>query len=812
MAQAVFQVDRAPMRERTGLCDRALRLKEQILAIEPQVDVERIDILLRVYKETEGERPIVRRAKLFERMCREKTIFIDDNPFVGTVTRFQIGHYPYPEYGCESWTSQKTFGGHFGRYPNKPEYLPSFEKAIEYWKDKNVHHKTMKFVKERLGIDLDEFSHAGVFGGIPVHFTMPLNAPDMTRILKSGFNGVIAEMEEARSKLDIGLAKDFDKLEFYDSAISALKSVIELAGRYAALAREMAEKETDPERKQELEEISQRCQWVPANPPRTFREAIQFQWFVQVADWIECGGIGTTPGRFPQYMYPYYIKDKQAGRIDDEEAIGLIQLYFLKLQTLSEQIQQDFLFLISSARVAQMITLGGVTRDGKDATNELDYFCIEAQLRNRLPEPLLNLVYHDKLPEELLLKSVELIRTGIGQPAVYNSDVMIQRNLLHHASEGVTLQDARDSVTIGCTQNVMHGTDSMWEVGLNVAKMMELALNNGKDPLTGLQVGPQTGDCFATYAELEEAVREQLRYCLPLLRKATRMSWQLMRDYPTPFASALIDGCVKKGEDQLGDAAKYTMASGTVMVAVVDLANSLAAIKKLVYEDKKITLEQLKEALAANFEGNGYREIQKMCLRAPKYGNDDDYVDSIAKEWFDFCWEEHQKIGGDYRNRLAMPEAFSVEFHTFFGAATGALPEGREARVALTDASVSAHPGTDTKGPTALVNSAVKVLDAVKYGTNHLNMKFHPSTLEGMKGAKSLISLIKTYCDLGGYHIQFNCVSGETLRDAQLHPEKYRGLVVRVAGFSAFFVALSKMTQDEIISRTELKLGALFCR
>ena len=336
-----------------------------------------------------------------------------------------------------------------------------------------------------------------------------------------------------------------------------------------------------------------------------------------------------------------------------------------------------------------------------------------------------------------------------------------------------------------------------------MSKMLELALNNGKDPLSSRQIGPQNGGSFKSYEELHDAVKKQFEHFFSLLRSINRLSWNVMRELPVPWASALNPECIKKGKDLHEGGARYSAGSSTVAVGTVDLANSLAAIKKVVFEDKKITIEQLKEALAADFEG--YEDIQQMCLNAPKYGNNDDYVDSIAKEWFEIFWRKHREFPDDFLGRPIKPEALSVTTHAFLGANTGALPNGRKARTAITDASVSAQPGTDISGPTALINSAAQVLDPVRFGANHFNMKFHPSALEGLEGTRKFLSLLKTYMDLGGYHVQFNCVSADTLKEAQIHPDEYRDLVVRVAGFSAFFIHLDKQVQDEIIKRTELK-------
>jgi formate C-acetyltransferase len=447
------------------------------------------------------------------------------------------------------------------------------------------------------------------------------------------------------------------------------------------------------------------------------------------------------------------------------------------------------------------LSLGGLTAEGEDATNELDYLVLEAQERIRLPEPLVNVVYHDKLSDDFLLRCVDLIRTGIGQPAFHNVEVAIERHLFNHKT---SLGEARTIGIAGCVQSVVAGcTDMAWESSLNGAKMVELVLNNGKDPRGGVQLGPQTGDIetFKTYDDFYQAIIEQLKYFVPMSRVASRVGWNITRDFPVPFGSAVVRDCIKKGKDLADGGAKYSFGDGVSMVGVIDLANSLASIKQLVFEENRITLSQLREALDADFED--YEEVQKWCLGTPKYGNDDESVDSIAKELYEISYVEHQKFP-DHLDRPTEPSAYSVTRHWALGKLTGALPNGRKARLALCDASVSAQPGTDKNGPTALVKSAAKVIDTVKYSCNHLNMKFHPSALKGLDGARKFLSLIKTYCDLGGYHVQFNCVSGETLKDAQLHPENYRDLIVRVAGFSAYFIHLDREVQDEIIRRTEL--------
>ncbi|UCG83653.1 MAG: hypothetical protein JSW38_02240, partial [Dehalococcoidia bacterium] len=423
-----------------------------------------------------------------------------------------------------------------------------------------------------------------------------------------------------------------------------------------------------------------------------------------------------------------------------------------------------------------------------------------------LPEPAITVFYHDKMPEDFLHACVELIRTGIGQPQFKNYDVAVQRELYH---QQCSLEEAREVSTVYCVSVALPKSCAVCFSGpFNMAKVIEMTFNNGRDPMTGdIQMGPKTGEVksFTSWEKFYEAFRQQLSYAMLRHREFNLIELNTVAEFrPVPFRSAIHNDCIERGLSLDAGGARY-YSGGPLYTAGIDVANSLTAIKKLVYDEKKITLKKLKEALDANFEG--YEEIQRMCLDAPKFGNDDDYADKMARQVWDLVYDIYKGSPLDRNRKGSRPEPYSIALHNFFGYITGALPTGRNAGEALTDASVSAMPGTDLSGPTALVKSAAGAMDTVKYGTNHLNMRFHPSNLEGVKGAKALISLIKTYMALGGDHIQFNSISTETLKDAQVHAENYQDLVVRVAGFSAFYVHLDKGIQDEIIKRTELSFS-----
>lgn len=789
--------------EKRKLSERVQRIKERLLTATPHVDVAKIKFQLEIFQENDGQPSVIKRARLFDKLCSEKSIFIDENPLVGTLTAYEYGSYPIPDFGSRWLKRADTFHLQRGKASVSAEEREWINKAADYWDEANIFNRTREIALQSLGMDIRLLQKCG-FGTefTPGGFTGV--TPDFAKVLNKGFNGIIAEIEEEQAKIDIGAPDGINKWYFYQGALRCLQGMIKLAHRYASLAEEMASRETNPGRKRELKTIAETCRHVPANPARNFYEALQSVWFAGLGVWIESPFVlNCPPSRFPQYMYPFYKKDKEEGKLTDEEAIELIQLYFLKLNSLA-QVLPPHGFAWSQSRLGQHLCLGGYTADGEDATTELDWLILEAQQQIRLPEPLVDLLYHDRLPHDLLLKCVDLVKTGIGQPAMHNIDKAVESHLYH---EKMPLAEARNLSIVGCVQTQIPGYScTPWEGGFNIAKMIELALNNGKDPLSGNQVGPQTGEpeTFRSYDEFYAAFLEQLQHFIPLQRKINRIAWNVARDFPVPFSSALANDCISVGKDTMDGGIRYNQANGTTFVAGIDAANSLAVIKKLVFEEKKVTMKRLGEALAADF--NGYEDVQRMCLEAPKYGNDDDYVDSIAKHVYEACYDEHQKFP-DFLGRPTKPEAYSVTVHFAVGRFTGALPSGRKARTPLTDASVSATPGTDKNGPTALAKSAARVIDTAKWGGNHLNMKFHPTALTGIEGSRKLLSLVKTYFDLGGFHVQFNCVSSKTLKDAQLHPENYRELVVRVAGFSAFFIHLDRAVQDEIIKRTELSFN-----
>jgi formate C-acetyltransferase len=789
------------VKEQGAATERVIKLKESFHESSPTLCPERVRFLAEAYQENEGKPPITIRARVYEKFLKGMSLNIDENPIVGNLSRHRVGMVPYPEYSCNWMKKELEAITAFGKAPISEQDQELLIEAAAYWKNRCTYPLTQEIHADKYNGEptRNELQFAAGVWIIPVGVPPGRISVDYGKVLNKGLNGVIAEAQQQLNILPIGTSEALSKKDFLEAVIISCNAVIALANRYADLAADMAQKESDPARKKELEDISQICRWVPANPARTFREAIQSFWFTHLAVHMELNSSGISPGRFPQYMYPFYKKDMEEGRITREEVIELLELLFIKFTEIIRFWAQSF-FAKDMGNLLQNISLGGLTPDGQDATNEMDYLMIEAQRRVRMIQPNLSILYHDKLPEELLLKATELVRTGLGMPSFFNADLNIE-SLVRY---GASLEDARNQCQIGCVERgFSHGAGPMLGGAINMPKMLELALHDGKDTVSGKQAGLHTGspEKFVSFQELSDAIKKQLQHFMPRYTDYEYTSHAINAQYfPTPFVSALVDDCIKKGLDVNSGGARYYMA-GFGPVGIVDLGDSLAAIKKYVFEEKRLTIGELSKALEANFEG--YEEIHKLLLNAPKYGNEDDYVDNLVREWYDIFYDEQRKLK-DHLGQPLIPFAISVSWHGPLGAKTGALPSGRKAGMPLADGSVSASQGCDKNGPTALMKSASKAIDTVKYFSSLLNMKFHPSPLSKTEGLIKLIALIKTYMHLGGHHVQFNVVNVETLKDAQIHPENYKDLIVRVAGFSAYFIHLDPVIQNEIISRTEL--------
>ncbi len=795
------------------MTERVKRLREALRVDKFPICTEKAQIIMESYIRNEGRPPIIRRAQATADYLDKKSIYIDDDELI-------VGNIASKHMGMEAGSNGPAWpdddlddllaGGQITISDEDRKILRSMD---EYWLGKG------KTQDERQGSYYDDErlwpfikkgflcppwkrkdqgrgqGAAGVGWGLGMGPTC-LILPDYAKVIHEGLGKVIKEAEEELKNIRYYDADSVYKADFLKATLIVFPAIIRLAKRYSALAKKMALEEKDEKRKAELLEIAETCNWVPENPARTFREGVQSFFFY----WIMVAS-GTTPGgRFDQYMYPLYKKDIEEGRINDDEVLELLECLRIKIMQLNfvggGKGQREK--WAGMARWHNFI-IGGCDKDGKDATNPLSYLLLEAARDCQTPHPTLTVRVSSQTPRELMIKALEVVRTGIGMPAFISEDGYI--NFL--VNEGVDIREARDFGIAGCLDVQLPGKSRNNAFGMFIVPLvLELALNNGRDPKTGDLLGIETGEFkdFKTYEDFLNAFKKQLEHIMGQIAEEHNILLIAQRDmFPDVVHSALLEDGIKVGKDGLNRKMMFENGSAINMVGMVNTVDSLAAIKKLVYDEKKITAEQLKAALDANWEG--YEDIQKMCKECPKFGNDDDYVDSIAVD----MWETYSQIARSFNSVFdshVIPTAISITAHAPGGALCGATPDGRYAGETFADGSLSPVQGMDKNGPTAVLRSAMKI-DQDKFMATLLNMKFHPSALKDESDLEKLANMIKAYFANKGKHIQFNVVDRETLIKAKKDKEKYRDLIVRVAGYSAYFVTLTPKVQDEIIARTE---------
>ena len=780
-------------------------LKEELRSTPQTLDFERIRIMYDVYKDTVGRDQIIRRATFLAEVLDRKKLYIDDNLFVGALAGKTKAIYTHPEWNVIWMKEEKTV-----EKSETEEERVANAWALEYWDKRSLKTRTEEIFEERYGFDPKPAYNAGLIANF---HDWPggggnLNYP---KVYNEGLASMIKDVEERKMSLDMRL-ENAPKFYLYEASLILMKAVIRWANRYAKLAREMAAKEKDDTRKAELIAIAETCEWVPEHPARNLREAIQSHFFCHMVAELEQIGCGYSEAFLGQLLEPFYQADKAAGLITYDDAVFMFKNLIIKLNDINyyygERIQKA-----NSADLGQSITLAGYNEDGGDATAEMDYVILDACGYLALPQPPLSCALTEKTPGKLLEKVLDCIGTGLGMPQFVNADVMLKRALYlwgNTKNGGVLpLSKARRTCVGACVGSyIPFETGHPPEGQPNLGKVIELTLNNGFDPRTKKQVGPKTGDpeTFKDFEELYAAFEKQLQFCEEVLRRGAWIANMLNADFlPCTWRSILTKGCIERGiETWNGGANYYTVAQ--ISVGAVDAGNSLMAVKDLVFDKKKLTMAELKKALAANWEGE-YEKVRKMCYEeAPKYGNDIDEVDYMVRRVNDSVLAAFDNVdgGGCYISKdiKCSLDQYTKSIHNLMGLVTGALPNGKKAGVALTDGSLSAMPGTDTNGATALVMSASKGNDPVKWCATHMNMKLPPDQLKTRKGRDAVLNVARTLFNNGGYHIQFNVLDTELLRDAQKHPEKYRDLVVRVAGFSAFFTQLHVGVQNEVIERT----------
>jgi formate C-acetyltransferase len=776
-------------------------LKKRLLDATPELQPERALLATDAYRKHAGQSRVMQRAYALENILTRMTLHIEKGElFLGYPSPSPRGPVVCPEFGA-NWIRDEL--DLFSAREADPIAVTDENKAalrdcLAFWQDISVDGVLRDLIPEasRKSIAHGVITVGGVgtaIGNIAI---------DYPGLLAGGLNGIIAEIEEQIAEFRVETIEDIRKLEFWKAARIACSAVISFAGRYADDARRLAEEESDAAWRKELLAMADILDRVPAHPARTFREAIQSLWLVYVVLHIESDPHAILLGRFDQYMIDFYRQDIEAGRITEEAAGDLLTCLWIKCTSMIKLRDEKSSKAFAGFPLFQNITIGGVTATGVDATNELSYLMLEAVAEARTSQPSVSLRYHDQLPREILIRAAEVIRLGIGYPAIMNDSAIIPKHLIR----GATLAEARDYCT-NCVETDVPGcTDSRAHSGyVNFPKCLLLALNDGKDLATGEQVGPKTGalTSFRHFDDLMVAYQAQVGAAVEAIVAAYDIVDAVHAAVaPEPFLSSLLNDCIATGTTRQQGGARYNF-SGIFGVGISSAADGLAALRTLVIEGGRIEREDLLKALQSNFAETEFMR-QTLLKKAPKFGNDDDTVDLLARE-----------IAGSFartvtrfpckRGGFYIPELHSVATHVLFGEMTGATPDGRFAGESFADG-LSPMGGRDRSGPTAAVRSVTKI-DHVEMLQGLLyNQKFHPTCLDTPGALQKFVDYLKVFCALGGHHIQFNVVDAESLRQAQEQPANFRDLIVRVAGYSAYFTELNRRTQNEIIQRTTLTL------
>jgi formate C-acetyltransferase len=825
---------------------RIQKLVDALYEHMPVIESARAKLITESYKETEGEPIITRRAKAFAHILHNIPIIIRDNELiVGSSTIAPRGCQTFPEFSYEWLEAELDTVATRTADPFEiaEETKAELKEADKYWKGKTTSELATSYMAPEAikAIEHNIFTPGNYFYNGVGHVTVKY-----WEVLETGFEGI---MEKAQKELDgcsVGDGNYARKSHFLEAVTLSCKAVIDYAGRYAKLAQEMAAQTSDPVRKQELFVIAENCSRVPAKGAQNFYEACQSFWFVQQLLQMESSGHSISPGRFDQYMYPYYKKDMEAGTITREFAQELMDCIWVKLNDLNKCRDAASAEGFAGYSLFQNLIAGGQNKEGEDVTNDLSVMCIQASMHVHLPAPSLSVRVWNGSPHEFLIKAAELTRTGIGLPAYYNDEVIIPAL----QNRGLSLEDAREYNIIGCVEPQKAGKTEGWHDAafFNMCRPLELVFSNGMDK--GEMVGIPTGDVtqMKTFDEFFDAYKKQMEYCISLLVNADNaIDVAHAERCPLPFLSCMIDDCLKEGKSVQEGGAVYNF-TGPQGFGIANMADGLFAIRKLVYEDKKVSMKELKEALAWNYDKGldaqsagdmtemimkamqkagrnvdastaegllktfmgmkpgeqktqRFKEIHDMIDEVPKFGNDIPEVDYFAREVAYTYSKPLQKYnnprGGKFQAGL-----YPVSANVPLGGQTGATPDGRYAHTPVADG-VSPSAGKDVKGPTAAATSVSRLDHFIVSNGTLFNQKFHPSALSGREGLEKFVALIRGYFDQKGMHMQFNVVDRQTLLDAQEHPEKYKHLVVRVAGYSALFTTLSRSLQDDIIRRTE---------
>ena len=825
---------------------RITRLVDHLYEKMPVIESARAKLITESYQATEGEPMVTRRAEAFAHILRHIPIIIrDEELIVGSSTIAPRGCQTYPEFSYQ-WLEDEL--DTVETRSADPFYIAEETKqelreVHKYWKGNTTSELATSYMAPEAikAIEHNIFTPGNYFYNGVGHVTVKYE-----EVLAIGYEGIMAKAQAELDRCHVGDGDYARRSHFLSAVILSCQAVMEYAQRYAALAEKMAAECSDPVRRNELEVIALNCSRVPAKGAGSFYEACQSFWFVQQLIQVESSGHSISPGRFDQYMYPYYKKDLENGNITREFAQELMDCIWVKLNDLNKCRDAASAEGFAGYSLFQNLIAGGQNKDGEDVTNDLSIMCIQASMHVHLPQPSLSVRVWNGSPHEFLIKAAELTRTGIGLPAYYNDEVIIPAL----QNRGLSLEDAREYNIIGCVEPQKAGKTDGWHDAafFNMCRPLELVFSNGRDK--GEQVGLQTGavEDMTTFDQFFDAYKKQMEYCISLLVNADNAIDTAHADRcPLPFLSSMVDDCLKRGKTVQEGGAVYNF-TGPQGFGIANVADSLFAIRKLVFEENKVTLAEYKRALALNF-GKGFdsitvsemtgeiiKELQKagqkpseaqvagivkgivdtqlsdkdrqlceklydMIEEVPKFGNDLEEVDLFARE-VAYTYTRPLQNYRNPRGGTFQAGLYPVSANVPLGAQTGATPDGRLAHTPVADG-VSPTAGKDVNGPTATANSVSKLDHGIASNGTLLNQKFHPSALSGDEGLNNFVALIRSYFDQKGSHMQFNVVDKNTLIDAQKHPENYKHLVVRVAGYSALFTTLSRSLQDDIIRRTE---------
>lgn len=795
------------------LTKRMQMFREEVLNEKPYIDAQRAILATKAYQKYNNQPRVMIRALMLKEILENMSIYIEDHSLLAGNQATKNCNAPiFPEYTMEFVMKEldlfeKRDGDVFYISEETKDELRSI---APFWQNNNLRARGEALLPDEVSV----FMETGVFG-----MEGKLNAGDAhlavnyEKVLNEGLSTYLSRAKKYQEELDLTKAESIDKYVFYKASIIAIEAVLSFAKRYSELARSLALNQSDLKRQKELNEMADICAKVPFEKASSFKEAIQAVWFIQLILQIESNGHSLSYGRFDQYIYPFYKHDIENGIITEDEALELLTCLWIKTLTINKVRSQAHTLSSAGSPMYQNVTIGGQTVDGKDAVNELSFLVLKSVAQTRLTQPNLTVRYHARINKHFFDECIEVMKLGFGMPALNNDEVIIPSFI----NWGVKKEDAYNYSAIGCVETAVPGKWGYRCTGMsyiNFPRVLLCAMNNGIDLTSGKRFTKGYGyfKDFKTYEELMKAwdltVREMTKYSV-IVENAIDLASE--RDVPDILCSTLTDDCLKRGKTIKEGGAVYDFISG-LQVGIANMADCLAAIKKLVYEEKKISREALWNAILDDFQSEENKKIQRMLINeAPKYGNDNDYVDNLVVEAYDSYLDEIKKYPNTRHNRgpiggIRYGGTSSISANVGQGMGTMATPDGRNAHEPLAEGCSPAH-NADKNGPTAVFKTVSKLPTEKITGGVLLNQKMTPQMLQSQENKQKLEMLIRAFFNrLHGYHVQYNIVSKETLIDAQLHPENHKDLIVRVAGYSAFFNVLSKKTQDDIIGRTEQSL------